>query len=146
MKRIILFMLSAFALLACGSNQKAGILKEDLTFPFGNRLPSPPFTGEAYLQPLIQPDTARPAPVGRQPRTAAKAGATYSFARATAFSWWTSPVAALPVLQNSSSMTPAMWTATSSRWANRPGTRTSVSAGWRRSATKAPSSRKGPML
>ena len=50
-------MLSAFVLLACGSNQKADALKEDLTFPFGNPLPSPPFTGEAYLQPLIQPDT-----------------------------------------------------------------------------------------
>ena len=56
MKRIIL-LLWALALVACGSNQNAGIGKEDLTFPFGNQLPSPPFTGEAYLQPLIQPDT-----------------------------------------------------------------------------------------
>ena len=56
MKRIIILLL-AFTLVACGSGQNAGIGKEDLTFPFGNRLPSPPFTGEAYLHPLIQPDT-----------------------------------------------------------------------------------------
>ena len=88
-------------------------------------------------------DTARPAPVGRLLRTAAKAGATSSFARATAYSWWTSLAAVPPVPRNLSSTIPAMWTATSSRWVNRPGTRISALGEWLHSATKAPSSRKG---
>ena len=56
MKRI-LPLLTALLFAACGSNNNASVSKEELTFPFGNRLPSPPFTGEAYLQPMIQRDT-----------------------------------------------------------------------------------------
>ena len=46
----------AFA--SCGNQPKQSVItKEQLTFPFGNQLPSPPFTGEAYIQQMIQPDT-----------------------------------------------------------------------------------------
>lgn len=56
MKRI-LPLLTVLLLAACGSNTNTTVSKEELTFPFGNRLPSPPFTGEAYLLPMIQRDT-----------------------------------------------------------------------------------------
>lgn len=54
-KYLILTAIAIASLTACKTGTTIG--KEDLTFPFGNRLPSPPFTGEAYLQPMIQPDT-----------------------------------------------------------------------------------------
>lgn len=51
-------LFSVLCLVACGgSGTKNTDGKEDLSFPFGNRLPSPPFTGEAYLSSLIQNDT-----------------------------------------------------------------------------------------
>lgn len=57
MKRVILFSLAGFLLASCGSQPKQSIVtKEQLTFPFGNQLPSPPFTGEAYIKQMIQPD------------------------------------------------------------------------------------------
>ena len=56
MKRILL-LLTALLFAACGSNTDTTVSKEDMTFPFGNKLPSPTFTGEAYLQPMIQRDT-----------------------------------------------------------------------------------------
>ena len=56
MKRFA-YTIVALVIIACGQTKKADVTsREDLTFPFGNQLPSPPFTGEAYIQPMIQPD------------------------------------------------------------------------------------------
>lgn len=51
-------LLSALALLfSCGQPKSVQtVTKDQLTFPFGNQLPSPPFTGEAYIHPMIQLD------------------------------------------------------------------------------------------
>ena len=57
MKRIILFALAGLLLTSCGSQPKQSVVtKEQLTFPLGNPLPSPPFTGEAYIKQMIQLD------------------------------------------------------------------------------------------
>ena len=58
MKRVILFALAGLmAFTSCGNQPKQSVItKEQLTFPFGNQLPSPPFTGEAYIQQMIQLD------------------------------------------------------------------------------------------
>ena len=59
------FFISAMAMLvlaACGSGQKqtaseeTRVTREQLTFPVGDRIENPAFTGEAYLKPLIAPD------------------------------------------------------------------------------------------
>ena len=58
MKRVILFSLAGLLLASCGNQPKQSVVtNEQLTFSFGNQLPSPPFTGEAYIQQMIQPDT-----------------------------------------------------------------------------------------
>lgn len=54
------FILSAIALscfVSCVSRTDGTVGKDDLTFPFGNQLPSPPFTGEAFLKSMIRPDS-----------------------------------------------------------------------------------------
>ena len=60
------FFISAMAMLvlaACGSGQKqtaseeTRVTREQLTFPVGDRIDNPAFTGEAYLKPLIAPDS-----------------------------------------------------------------------------------------
>ena len=57
MKRSILFLIALSLLVSCGQHKQAQtVTKEQLTFPLGSPLPSPPFTGEAYLKPMIQPD------------------------------------------------------------------------------------------
>ncbi|MBQ7248530.1 MAG: cupin domain-containing protein [Deltaproteobacteria bacterium] len=56
MKRILLF-LAALVLLSCAGKKPETTTKEELTFAFGNPLPSPPFTGEAWLNSLILTDT-----------------------------------------------------------------------------------------
>lgn len=57
MKRFILFALAGLLLSSCGSQHKQSVVsKEQLTFPQGNPLPSPPFTGEAYIKQMIQLD------------------------------------------------------------------------------------------
>ena len=62
MKRTILIALVGAALLAACGGQKqkdnTGVVtREQLTFPFGQQLPSPPFTGEAYIHQMIAYDS-----------------------------------------------------------------------------------------
>lgn len=62
MKRyLILTAIAIVCITACKTGSPIG--KEDLTFPFGNQLPSPPFTGEAYLKSMIHRDTVFNFPV-----------------------------------------------------------------------------------
>ncbi len=51
------FLLITLALVCCSAGNRQTASREDLSFSFGNRLPSPPFTGEAYLNSLIRTDT-----------------------------------------------------------------------------------------
>ena len=47
-------------LTACSEQKQAtteGVTKEQIQFPIGDRIDNPAFTGEAYLKPLIVPDT-----------------------------------------------------------------------------------------
>lgn len=54
MKHTAILLSGLALLLSCGQPKTAQtVTKDQLTFPFGNRLPSPPFTGEAYIQPMI---------------------------------------------------------------------------------------------
>ena len=54
--------MAMLVLAACGSGQKqtaseeTRVTREQLTFPVGDRIENPAFTGEAYLKPLIAPD------------------------------------------------------------------------------------------
>ena len=52
------FLFSVLSLIiSCGQPKTAQtVTKDQLTFPLGSQLPSPPFTGEAYIQPMIQLD------------------------------------------------------------------------------------------
>ncbi|MBQ8047504.1 MAG: cupin domain-containing protein [Prevotella sp.] len=61
MNRTVLFCLltSAF-FVSCGVKKQAGnggVTREDLTFPVGEKIESPAFSGDAYLQNLIANDT-----------------------------------------------------------------------------------------
>lgn len=56
MKRSISLACALALLVSCGHPKPTFDSREDLTFPFGSQFPSPPFTGEAYLLPMIQPD------------------------------------------------------------------------------------------
>lgn len=56
-KGILFTLVGLFALASCGNQSKQSVItREQLTFPFGNQLPSPPFTGEAYIKQMIQQD------------------------------------------------------------------------------------------
>ena len=59
MRRLALFVLAALMITACGSKKQetAGVNREELTFPFGEQLPAPPFTGEAYIHQMIAYDS-----------------------------------------------------------------------------------------
>ena len=52
------FLFSVLSLIiSCGQPKTAQtVTKDQLTFPLGSQLPSPPFTGKAYIQPMIQLD------------------------------------------------------------------------------------------
>lgn len=57
MRRFLLALGILSLLASCGQHKTTQtVTKDQMSFPFGNRLPSPPFTGEAYLQPMIQLD------------------------------------------------------------------------------------------
>ena len=58
MKKALLFAVAGLLVLSsCGNQPKqAAVTKDQLTFPFGSQLPSPPFTGEAYIHQMIQLD------------------------------------------------------------------------------------------
>ena len=56
MKKVYLALI-ALALVCCAAGNRQTVAREDLSFPFGNRLPSPPFTGKAYLNSLIRTDS-----------------------------------------------------------------------------------------
>ena len=56
-KSILYALLGLLTSVSCGNQPgQISVTKDQLTFPFGNQLPSPPFTGEAYIQPMIQLD------------------------------------------------------------------------------------------
>ena len=62
MKKTLFIALIAASLLAsCGGQQQKDeakeVMREQLTFPFGQQLPSPAFTDEAYIQQMITYDT-----------------------------------------------------------------------------------------
>ena len=57
MKKSLILALILVGFVSCAPRQTiSGTAKENMRFPFGQQLPSPPFSGEAYLQPLIQLD------------------------------------------------------------------------------------------
>ena len=60
MKKILFIGMIAAILSACGSKQQTaevGVTKEQLTFPIGDKIDNPAFTGDAYLKPLIAVDS-----------------------------------------------------------------------------------------
>ena len=61
MKKVIATMAAVLlGLTACSEQKQAtkeGVTKEQIQFPIGDRIDNPAFTGEAYLKPLIVPDT-----------------------------------------------------------------------------------------
>ena len=60
MKKILLIGIVAAMLSSCGSKQQTaevGVTKEQLTFPIGDKIDNPAFTGDAYLKPLIAVDS-----------------------------------------------------------------------------------------
>ena len=60
-KELILGAVMLLELAACGGQKQAttdvGATKEQMVFEFGETLPSPPFTGEAWLKPMIAMDS-----------------------------------------------------------------------------------------
>ena len=61
MKKVIATMAAVLlGLTACSEQKQAtkeGVTKEQILFPIGERIDNPAFTGEAYLNPLIAPDS-----------------------------------------------------------------------------------------
>ena len=57
MKKILAAICTLILVSCSGSGNKDSLTKDTLPFPTGNQLPSPPFTGEAYLSNLIQLDS-----------------------------------------------------------------------------------------
>jgi quercetin dioxygenase-like cupin family protein len=54
----VLPVLALMLAVSCAPKQASdGVAKEDMRFPMGQQLPAPPFSGEAYIQPLIALDT-----------------------------------------------------------------------------------------
>ena len=59
-KNFILWTVMLVGLTACGGPKQAsteGVTKEQISFPIGERINNPAFTGEAYLKPLIAVDS-----------------------------------------------------------------------------------------
>ena len=58
--------MSGLLLASCADHKQTtmGITKEQISFPIGQRIDNPAFTGEAYLKPLIR-DSCRSAPLAR---------------------------------------------------------------------------------
>lgn len=61
MKKSVFFALTMMLLASCGSKQQTAsedvVTREQLTFPVGEKLDNPAFTGDAYLKPLIAVDS-----------------------------------------------------------------------------------------
>ena len=61
MKKVIATMATVLlGLTACSEQRlatKEGVTKEQISFPVGERIENPAFTGEAYLKPLIVSDS-----------------------------------------------------------------------------------------
>ena len=59
-KNLILWTVMLVGLAACSEQKQVateGITKEQISFPIGERINNPAFTGEAYLKPLIAVDS-----------------------------------------------------------------------------------------
>lgn len=59
MKKTLTIALATLLIAACSNRTlvPAGATNDDMAFAIGELLPSPPFTGEAYLKPMIQVDS-----------------------------------------------------------------------------------------
>lgn len=59
MKKLFAFIMSSLLLASCADHKQTtmGITKEQISFPIGQRIDNPAFTGEAYLKPLISVDS-----------------------------------------------------------------------------------------
>ena len=59
MKNLFAIIMSGLLLASCADHKQAtmGITKEQISFPIGQRIDNPAFTGEAYLKPLISVDS-----------------------------------------------------------------------------------------
>ena len=59
MKKLFAFIMSSLLLASCANHKQTtvGITKEQISFPIGQRIENPAFTGEAYLKPLINVDS-----------------------------------------------------------------------------------------
>ena len=59
MKKLFAFIMSSLLLASCAEHKQTtvGITKEQISFPIGERIDNPAFTGEAYLKPLISVDS-----------------------------------------------------------------------------------------
>lgn len=57
MKKLIPILAALLAISCAPQKSTSSIAKEEMPFPFGEQLPSPPFSGEAYIHPLIATDT-----------------------------------------------------------------------------------------
>lgn len=59
MKKLFAIIMSGLLLASCAEHKQTtvGITKEQISFPIGERIDNPAFTGEAYLKPLISVDS-----------------------------------------------------------------------------------------
>lgn len=61
MKKILLFALTLAVLASCATNpsatEKIGVSREEISFPIGDKIPNPAFTGDAFLKNLIALDS-----------------------------------------------------------------------------------------
>ena len=59
MKKLFAIIMSGLLLASCAEHKQTtmGITKEQISFPIGQRIDNPAFTGEAYLKPLISVDS-----------------------------------------------------------------------------------------
>ena len=59
MKKLFAIIMSGLLLASCADHKQTtmGITKEQISFPIGQRIDNPTFTGEAYLKPLISVDS-----------------------------------------------------------------------------------------
>ena len=59
MKKLFAFIMSSLLLASCAYHKQTtmGITKEQISFPIGQRIENPAFTGEVYLKPLIMVDS-----------------------------------------------------------------------------------------
>lgn len=59
MKELFAIIMSGLLLASCADHKQTtmSITKEQISFPIGQRIDNPAFTGEAYLKPLISVDS-----------------------------------------------------------------------------------------